>query len=29
MMSGWFDLAVDVGRNPRDVIRKAKAAGSD
>jgi hypothetical protein len=29
MMIGWFDLAVDAGRNPRDVLRKNKAAGSD
>ena len=26
---GWFDLAVDAGRNPRDVVRKTKAVGSD
>jgi hypothetical protein len=29
MMIGWFDLAVDAGRNPRDVLRKMKAVGSD
>jgi len=29
MMIGWFDLAVDAGKNPRDVFRKKKAEGSD
>ena len=29
MMIGWFDLAVDAGRNPRDVFKKVKAAGAD
>lgn len=29
MMIGWFDLAVDAGTNPRDVLRKKKTAGSD
>src|SRR5262249_34868543 len=24
MMIGWFDLAVDAGKNPRDVFRKKK-----
>jgi hypothetical protein len=29
MMIGWFDLAVDAGKNPRDVFKKKKAQGSD
>jgi hypothetical protein len=29
MMIGWFDLAVDTGTNPRDVLAKKQAAGTD
>ena len=29
MMIGWFDLAVDAGRNPRDVCPKTTAVGGD
>ena len=29
MMIGWFDLAVDAGTDPHDVLAKKQTAGTD